>query len=385
MGILTFMTNVQLTVSQAKSLWIEAQCLAAETPFGSGSEAVRKAVEHLGYVQIDTINVIERCHHHILFNRIPSYRRSDLVRAQSDDKSVFEYWTHALSYVPSRDFRYFRKAMEARRENPGNWFGATSEQDVKRVLKLIRNDGPITIRDIDQDVLIEKSHPWASKKPSKKALEYAFFCGDLVIAERQGMVKKYELTDRHFGWEKKPRPATENEIADYRIDRALRSQGFVSLESICYLIPKAKPLVQKRIDRRVKKGELLTVEIQGVSKAQFWAEPGQVEKLSAVGPHVQILSPFDPLVIQRKRLQTFFGYEHRFEAYLPKEKRIYGYFALPVLVDGEIVSLLDLKTDRSEKKLLIQSWHWTQKKRPRDLKKRIEESLEAFEKFQLGV
>ncbi len=81
-------------------------------PFGAGPQAVAAAVDHLGYVQIDTINVIERCHHHILYSRIPAYRRADLRQAQSVDKSVFEYWTHALSYVPAKDFRFFRSGDE---------------------------------------------------------------------------------------------------------------------------------------------------------------------------------------------------------------------------------------------------------------------------------
>src|ERR1700754_3230266 len=98
---------VELSIADARRIWLHAQRLDTREPFGSGPEAARRAVEHLGYVQIDTINVIERCHHHILFSRIPGYRRADLVQAQSIDKSVFEYWTHALAYVPTRDFRFF--------------------------------------------------------------------------------------------------------------------------------------------------------------------------------------------------------------------------------------------------------------------------------------
>src|SRR6195952_4214572 len=101
-----------LTKSEARRIWLRAQRLDTLAPFGDGPEATAAAVEHLGYVQIDTINVIERCHHHILFSRIPNYRRADLRQAQSVDKSVFEYWTHALSYVPSKDFRFFIPDMK---------------------------------------------------------------------------------------------------------------------------------------------------------------------------------------------------------------------------------------------------------------------------------
>src|SRR5947209_17318874 len=96
-----------LSKSDARRIWLAAQRLDTSAPFGDGPQAVADAVAHLGYVQIDTINVIERSHHHILYTRIPGYRRADLRQAQSADRSVFEYWTHALSYVPSKDFRYF--------------------------------------------------------------------------------------------------------------------------------------------------------------------------------------------------------------------------------------------------------------------------------------
>ena len=105
---------VSLTKAAARHIWLRAQRLDTETPFGEGPQATAAVVEHLGYVQIDTIHVIERCHHHILWNRIPAYSRADLRQAQSADKSVFEYWTHALSYVPTRDLPLRHEAPPAR-------------------------------------------------------------------------------------------------------------------------------------------------------------------------------------------------------------------------------------------------------------------------------
>ena len=107
-----------LTKSQGKSIWLHAQRLDTRAPFGDGPRATRLAVEHLGYVQTDTINVIERCHHHILYSRIPDYQRAHLQQAQSIDKTVFEYWTHALSYIPTRDLRFFIRDMRQQRTQP---------------------------------------------------------------------------------------------------------------------------------------------------------------------------------------------------------------------------------------------------------------------------
>src|SRR5882724_8981726 len=182
--------------SQARQIWLHAQRLDASAPFGNGPQATRAAVEHLGYVQIDTINVIERCHHHILYARIPGYQRADLRQAQSVDKTVFEYWTHALSYVPTRDIRFFVGAMRRHRRAPGSRFDAVTKQDMRKVLTLIRKDGALTIRDIDDDVLVEKTHPWASRKPSKRALQFAFYTGVVTVSARTGMLKTYDLMER---------------------------------------------------------------------------------------------------------------------------------------------------------------------------------------------
>ncbi len=196
-------------------------------------------------------------------------------------------------------------------------------------------------------------------------------------------MKTYELTDRHFGWEKLPRPATEREVTEYLLDRALRAQGIISLNSACYMDAPRKPAMRKLIERRVRRGELVPVAIEGAGKTEHWAKPETVEDALPGLELVHILSPFDPLIIQRKRLNLFFGYEHRFEAYVPKEKRVLGYFALPVLVGDEIVAAIDLKTDRANGKLLMQKWTWVGNGAPRSHKRRIEEALQRFERFQL--
>ena len=115
-------TPLLLTQAEARRIWLHAQRLDTMAPFGDGPEAVSRAVDHLGYVQIDTINVIERCHHHILWTRIPGYSRQHLHQAHSVDKTVFEYWTHALSYIPTKDFRFFLPAMKQYRRAPTPWF-----------------------------------------------------------------------------------------------------------------------------------------------------------------------------------------------------------------------------------------------------------------------
>ncbi len=334
-------------------------------------------------MQIDTINVVERCHHQILYTRIPDYQREHLRQAQSVDKTVFEYWTHALSYVPTADMRFYVRAMKREWHQRSVWFTSVKPADLRKVLSRIRRNGPLTIRDIDDDVLVDKDHEWASRKPSKRALQLAFYRGVLTVSRREGMLKTYELTTRHFGWDRLPQAASERDSQNYLLDRALRSQGIVSLDSICHLAAPRKAAIRRVIGARVRRKELVPIALEG-SKFAHWARPETLDAALEPNETVHILNPFDPLVIQRKRLAGFFDYEHRFEAYVPKPKRVFGYFAQPVLVGDQIVAVLDLKTDRERGKLLLQKWTWLQKGPRRLLRQQVEEALHRFERFQLA-
>jgi uncharacterized protein YcaQ len=285
--------------------------------------------------------------------------------------------------VPAHDFRFFLGEM--RHAAPKSWFGSVTKGDVRKVLNRIRTTGPLSIRDIDDEELVEKHHPWASRKPSKGALQMAFYAGLLTVSERSGMLKTYELMDRHFGWEKRPKAASEREVTQYLLDRAVRAQGIVSLDSVCYLDAKRKPAVRKLIEGRVRRRELVPIAVEGVEKIEHWAEASVFQ--AAAGPPselVHILSPFDPLIIQRKRLKLFFGYDHRFEAYVPKEKRVLGYFALPVLIGDKIVAAIDMKADRASRTLHVKKWTWLQNGTSRSFQTTVEEALHRFEKFQFA-
>jgi uncharacterized protein YcaQ len=192
------------------------------------------------------------------------------------------------------------------------------------------------------------------------------------------------MMTRHFGWERLPKPAPESERTAYLLDRALRAQGVVSLDSICHLDAPRKAAMRKLIGARVHRKELVPVALDG-SPHEHWAAPAMLEApFEPVEDIVHILNPFDPLVIQRKRLAAFFGYQHRFEAYVPKEKRVFGYFAQPVLVGEQIAAVLDLKTDRERGKLLVQKWTWVGKGARTQRRRQIEEALHRLERFQLA-
>jgi uncharacterized protein YcaQ len=287
--------------------------------------------------------------------------------------------------VPTADFRHFITAMRGYRRAPMTWFASVKQADRRKVLRRIRETGPLSIRDIDDDVLVDKDHAWASRKPSRRALQLAFFRGEVTVKERTGMLKTYELTERHFGWDERPEPARERETVEYLLDRSLRAQGVVSLDSICYMDAPRKQAMRRAIQRRVRAGLLLPVAVEGAGKAEHWVDPAVLaEPVNVDDGVVHILSPFDPLIIQRKRLHLLFDYLHRFEAYVPKPKRVFGYFALPVLMGDAVVAVIDLKTDRANGKLLMQQWTWIGKHKSAQRKARIEETLDRFARFQLA-
>src|SRR5262249_8291708 len=154
---------------------------------------------------------------------------------------------------------YYVRAMRRYWRLRSTWFTNVKDSEVRRVLTRIRRHGALTIRDIEDDVLVEKDHAWASRKPSKRALQLAFFKGLVTVSARAGMLKTYELMGRHFGWDRLPAAVSTAQEIEHSLDRALRSQGVVSVDSIAYLNAKLKPAVRRLIERRVRRRELVPV------------------------------------------------------------------------------------------------------------------------------
>ena len=139
------------------------------------------------------------------------------------------------------------------------------------------------------------------------------------------------------------------------------------------------------MESRVRRKELVPVQLEGAGHLLHWVRPDVLDAIpEPAEEQVHILSPFDPLIIQRKRLRLFFDYEYRFEAYVPKHKRVFGYFLCPVLIGDRIVAALDLKTDRAQQKLLVQRWNWIGRSASRARQQQMEAALHKFEQFQLG-
>ena len=315
---------------------------------GCAITATLSAIEHLGYIQIDTLSVIERAHHHTLWNRNPRYKASQLDQL-INDKQVFEYWSHAAAYLPMRDYRYSLPRKQAIASGEQSHWYVRDEPLMKTVLERITAEGPLMARDFEHSG--EKTGEWQSK-PAKRALEYLFMQGSLMATCRVNFHKVYDLTERVLPEGTDTTAPSPQDYARFLITRYLQANGLGLSGEMVYLLKNTKTLVAATLQEMVSSGELLQVSADGNS---YYALPAALELMdkSLARSKAKILSPFDNLVIQRKRTRALFGFDYLVECYLPKAKRQYGYFSLPVLWDGKLVARMDCKADRKKSLLHI--------------------------------
>ena len=330
-----------ISIQQARKLVLLSQKVPPVKQSGSAIEATLSAIEHLGYIQIDTISVIERAHHHTLWNRNTRYKKAHLDQLVAE-RQVFEYWSHAAAYLPMRDFRYslFRKqAIASGREN--HWY-KQDENLMDSVIKRIAAEGPLMAKDFGHTG--DKMREWQSK-PTKQALENLFMRGELMILERNNFHKVYDLTERVLPPNINTSTPSPKEFARYLITRYLKANGLGKASEITYLLRNIKPEVTTTMEEMVENRELIVIT---VGEQDYFALTDSLELLnrSLSRSKLKILSPFDNLLIQRKRMQDLFQFDYLIECYVPEAKRQYGYFSLPILWNGKLVARMDCKADR---------------------------------------
>lgn len=337
-----------LSTEQARKLVLQSQRIPPTHHTGRAMEATLAAIEHLGYIQIDTISVVQRAHHHTLWNRNPRYKASQLDQLLSD-KQVFEYWSHAAAYLPFRDYRFSLPRKHAlARGDQSHWY-KRDERLMKLVLKRIASEGPLMAKDFEQPG--KKIGEWQTK-PAKRALEYLFMQGDLMVPYRVNFHKVYDLTERVLPEGTDTTLPDPQEYARFLITRFLRANGLGQSTEIAYLLSGTKRLVSATLQDMVFSGELLQIR---VADKLYYALPSSLELLGKplARSKLKILSPFDNLLIQRNRMKSLFGFDYLIECYVPEPKRRYGYFSLPVLWDGKLVARMDCKTERKASRMHI--------------------------------
>jgi uncharacterized protein YcaQ len=338
-----------LSLPQARKLVLLSQRVPPAKQSGSATAATLSAVEHLGYIQIDTISVIERAHHHTLWNRNPRYKSAQLQQLISD-KQVFEYWSHAAAYLPMRDYRYSLPRKHALASGQQNHWYERDEKLMKSVLNRIAGEGPLMARDFEHSG--KKVGEWQSK-PAKRALENLFMQGDLMVSCRVNFHKVYDLTERVLPEDTDTTLPDPDDYARHLITRYLLANGLAQPAEITYLLKRTKPLVSATLQEMESNSELLQLK---VGAKNYYVLPASLELLTKplTRSKLKILSPFDNLLIQRSRMQALFGFDYLIECYTPAAKRQYGYFSLPLLWDGKLVARMDCKADRKTGVLHIQ-------------------------------
>lgn len=335
-----------LSLSQARKLVLLSQRLPPKKQRGGAKAATLEAIEHLSYIQIDTISVVQRAHHHTLWTRNSSYAPTHL-NTLLEDKSIFEYWSHAAAYLPMRDYRFSLRRKNAIKSGQQNHWFQRDEKLMKAVLKRIETEGPLMAKDFEGAT--KNSKDWGSK-PTKQALENLFMQGDLMISSRHNFHKVYDLTERVLPTEVNTETPTETEYARFLINRYLSSNGLGSSAEMSYLLKNTKALVESTLRDMVENGEVLSVNIKG-SVYYHLANALSLLDNPLSKSKAKILSPFDNLLIQRKRTAKLFNYDYLLECYLPAAKRQFGYFSLPILWNGQLVARMDCKADRKAARL----------------------------------
>lgn len=346
---------MNLTIKEARQLIIGSQ-LFADTKLNNGKKDLLKIIEHLGYIQIDTISVVERSHNHILWSRMPLYKRSMLSELVENDRSVFEYWSHAAAFLPMRDFRFSLIRKKNYSEKYSRW-GKANKKVINFVYDRIKNEGALQSKDFEDKR--GSSAGWWEWKPSKDALDFLFHQGKLMIAGRKGFQKVYDLTERILPDSIDTRFPDEKEFYEHLIINSINSNGLVLEKEITYLRKYNKPLFKKTLTELLEEGKILKTVVKDID-AEYYTTKEKLEFLNhkKSRSEIHILSPFDNLIIQRKRLKDFFAFDYTMECYVPEPNRKFGYYCMPVLYRDEFVGKIDAKADRANKTFIIKNIFW---------------------------
>jgi len=342
-------------LTRLRRMALDAQGLLQNQPFGRGLTGARLAIGHLGYVQIDTISVVERAHHHVLHTRVPGYHPS-MINQMLIERDIFEYWTHAAAFLPITDFRFSLPYKHAIKRGKVHYYKDPDAKLKKELLARIQSDGPIKSRDIESDS--KKSAGWWNWKPAKKVLEQLYMEGDLMVSNREGFQKSYDLTERVLPANIDLRTPNSDELAAHILEQQLRCHGIVSLKGLTYQRrePELRTSMLTLLNERLSQQVLELVQLD--SGETYMIEKGALERpLPRACHRVSILSPFDNCVIQRERLRILFHFDYQLECYLPQPKRKFGYFCLPILYRDSFIGRMDCKAHRKSSLLEVKSLH----------------------------
>jgi uncharacterized protein len=372
------MNSLILSQSQARKIILHAAGLSKRAQFGKGKEGVYKAIDHLGFVQVDTNYVVERAHHHSLAARIPDYKTQWLDELQSEGH-IFEFWTFASGFIPMYEYRYshhVKKAFMARRKP----LAQTEINLMKKILDRISREGPLMARDFEND-RVTKSSGWWDWRPSKLALEWLHLEGKLITTRKGNFQKVYDLTENVLPTDLDMTVPSEEEFAEHVIRRSLKALGIGYLKDVALRGRYVKIPIATELKKMIASGEVMNVEIKGLKTPPLYMLADYKNKKINLSGDAFILSPFDLLNVHRQRLKDLFNFDYMVECFVPEKKRKYGYFSLPVLVGDTFVARMDSKADRKQRVLTINNLHFEPIKLSKQVIGSIAHAIQQFTKF----
>jgi len=376
----------RVTAGAARLLLLGAQGLLSDPARAATTKCVLGLVERMGFVQLDSISYVERAHHLTLHSRLEGYRREHLARLLERDRSLFEHWTHDASAVPTRWFRHWkpRFARAGERIRASRWWMERMGGDPERVIDAVRRrvtlEGPLRSQDFEHER--GASTAWWGWKPQKAALEYLWRTGELMVARRESFQKVYDLTERVFPSEHRARAPTDEEHAEWACSTAFERLVVATPQEVSEFWDALSPARAKAwCEEAARAGRILPVLVEphgGAARPRAayaladWER--RLERLPEPPAGTRLLSPFDPVLRDRRRAQRLFGFDYRFEAFVPEPARRYGYYVLPVLEGDRLVGRIDPKLHRDEGRLRVRRVYWEPGVRPT---RRRREGLEA--------
>ena len=323
--------------------------------------SVLDTIHTLGVLQIDSVNVFERAHYMPLFSRLGPYDKAELDKLHGGKHpKLIEYWAHEASFVRTEHYPFFgfRQEYNQRGSRTGYEKWASDNREfLDWIINEIRERGPLAQGDFEHE-RAERKGSWWGWSDVKRALEYMFMYGEVVSGGRDGFKRTYALPEQVL-----PKSVLERKLdpiwaRKHLLVKASKALGVATSKDLADYFRQVHTRIKPLFDELVAERKLKIVEVEGWNETAYvWAglDVDEVLSKAKTSKVTTLLSPFDPLVWHRERNERLWDFFYRIEIYTPESKRIYGYYTLPLLWRGQIVGRFDLKNDRQNSILLVQS------------------------------
>lgn len=341
----------KLSNDQARRIALAAQGFADARPSGRVDRRhFRRVINRVGVLQLDSVNVVQRSHYFPMWSRLGPYPLDSLDTFTARSGEMFEYWGHVASLLPVELYPLLRWRMDAIEPGPRTQGIMDDHPEyIAAVYEEIAENGPLTVSDLSDPGA--RTGPWWGHGKGKIALDWLFSKGRITAYRNGNFGRLYDLPERVIPPEYLNAPHLDRlEALRLLLLRSARHHGVGTASDLADYYRLHRPTSRKLLADLVKAGELEEVEVEG------WGQPAYAHPEATLPRRVNgaaLLTPFDSLVWERDRTERMFGFLYRIEIYVPEPDRIYGYYVLPFLLDGELVGRVDLKADRKNGVLVV--------------------------------